>query len=251
MSTGAIVAIIVVVVVVAVLIAAAPLMRRYQLRRRFGPEYDRVVAASASRREAEAELVEREKHVKNLDIRPLDPAAARRYEDQWTAIQEQFVDVPIRTVKDAQSLVTSLVKELGYPAEDSSQIMADLSVNHAKALQQYRTAEELSGRTANGMATTEDLRLALVGYRAMATDLAGAPAQNGGRRQAIAARGEPGTTNTGTVQTGVTQTDVTQTGVTQTGTDPAVAYPADASGSDVDPVTAASPAGAVNSSEEK
>jgi len=42
---------------------------------RFGPEYGRLVGERGSRREAEAELTERERQVQGLDIQPLTDAA--------------------------------------------------------------------------------------------------------------------------------------------------------------------------------
>jgi hypothetical protein len=179
MSTGAIVAIIVVVIIVAAVIAVAALAaRRRRLQQRFGPEYDRAVEGSDSRRKAEAELAEREKRVKHLDIRPLDPAARDSYTAQWTAIQEQFVDNPADAVTGAQSLITSVMNDRGYPTDDAAQIMADLSVEHASTLEHFRTAQDLSSRAAGGTASTEDLRQAMVHYRSLFRELLGDPADD-------------------------------------------------------------------------
>ena len=110
MSTGTIVAVIVVIVVVAaVAVAVISQARRRRLRGRFGPEYDRVVEESDSRRQAESELTQRERRVKDLDIRPLDPASRARYADEWTAIQEQFVDRPQEAVTEAQQLIVKVM----------------------------------------------------------------------------------------------------------------------------------------------
>jgi hypothetical protein len=179
MSTGAIVAIIVVVIIVAAVIAVAALAaRRRRLQQRFGPEYDRAVEGSDSRRKAEAELAEREKRVKHLDIRPLDPAARDSYTAQWTAIQEQFVDNPADAVTGAQTLITSVMNDRGYPTDDAAQIMADLSVEHASTLEHFRTAQDLSSRAAGGTASTEDLRQAMVHYRSLFRELLGDPADD-------------------------------------------------------------------------
>jgi hypothetical protein len=174
MSSGTIVAIIIVVVVVAAVVIAVSLtMRRRRLQQRFGPEYDRAVEHADSRHEAEAELTEREKRVRGLDIRPLDPAARDRYASQWMAVQEQFVDSPAHSVTSGQALITAVMAERGYPTEDPDQIEADLSVEHAATIDQFRTAQELSGRAAAGTASTEDLRLAMVHYRTLFRDLLG------------------------------------------------------------------------------
>ena len=104
MSTGAIVAIIVVVIVVAaVLVVVTTGNRRRRLRERFGPEYDRAVTEHGSKRGAEAELAERERHVRELDIRPLSAAKQSQYRSEWTAVQEQFVDAPQAAVTGAQT----------------------------------------------------------------------------------------------------------------------------------------------------
>jgi hypothetical protein len=174
MSAGTIVAIVVVVIIVAALIAVGALAaRRRRLQQRFGPEYDRAVEGSDSRFKAEAELAEREKRVKGLDIRPLDPAARASYVNQWTTIQQQFVDSPTDAVTAAQSLITSVMSDRGYPTEDVDQITADLSVDHAETLGRFRTAQEVSGRVVDGTASTEDLRQAMVHYRALFQDLVG------------------------------------------------------------------------------
>jgi|HubBroStandDraft_4_1064222.scaffolds.fasta_scaffold77730_2 hypothetical protein len=177
MSAGTIVAIIVVVIIVAAVIAAVSLAaRRRRLQQRFGPEYDRVVEDSSSRLRAESELAGREKRVRELDIRPLDPAARASYLDQWTAIQQQFVDAPADAVTAAQSLITTVMTDRGYPAEDAGQILADLSVEHATTLGHFRTAQDISTRVADGDASTEDMRQAMIHYRILFQDLLGDPA---------------------------------------------------------------------------
>ena len=223
MSSGTIVAVVVVVIIVIALLAFAPAMlRRRRLQQRFGPEYDRAVADAGSRREAEAELAEREKRVKGLDIRPLDAATLNRYALQWNVIQEQFVDAPANSVTSAQSLITAVMNDRGYPTEDSGQIMADLSVDYARTIEEFRTAQELSGRAADGSATTEDLRQAMVHYRSLFRELLGEPAQPGDAATADAATAEA--TN-GSVTRGMTPPDGTP--VPPTDTEPVSAYPAE------------------------
>jgi hypothetical protein len=190
MSAAAVTVIVVVVVVLLmVLVAAAiPMARRRRLQRRFGPEYDRVVAEKQSRRQAEAELADRERRIHRLEIRPLTAASRARYADEWMATQERFVDEPQRAVTEAQRLVASVMTEQGYrryPAEEPSQIMADLSVDHASALDGYRMAQEVSRNVA--AASTEDLRQAMVRYRALFSDLLGRPDEAG----ATATGGKP------------------------------------------------------------
>lgn len=175
MSTGAIIAIIVVILVVAALLAGLSAMkRRRRLQDRFGPEYDRAVSEHG-RREAEAELAERERRVRHLDIKPLSPTARAQYAAEWTAVQEQFVDAPQSAVTGAQTLVTAVMKDRGYPTEAFDQIVADLSVGHAATLDHFRAAHDISQRATSGTSSTEELRQAMVHFRALFTELLGQP----------------------------------------------------------------------------
>ena len=169
MSTGAIVAIIVVVIVVAAVVVAVMMAnRRRRLKERFGPEYDRAVTERGSRREAEAELAGRERHHRELDIRPLSPAArVPVFMPEWTAVQEQFVDAPQAAVTGAQTLVSAVMEDRGYPTQPYDQTLADLSVEHASTLDHFRAAHDISQNAAAGTASTEDLRQAMIHYRAL------------------------------------------------------------------------------------
>jgi hypothetical protein len=172
MSAAAIVVIVVVVAVV-VLAVTMPMARRRRLQRRFGPEYDRVVTEKQGRRKGEAELANRERRVQSLGIRPWTATARARYATEGTAIQERFVDQPQQAVTEAQRLVLSVMTERGYPAEDPAQVMADLSVEHASTLNNFRMAQEISHKAPS--ASTEELRQAMVHYRALFSDLLGRP----------------------------------------------------------------------------
>src|SRR5215468_9647184 len=177
MPAGAIVAVIVVIVIIlAVAIFAASASRRSRLKKRFGPEYERLVSGQQSQRRAEAELASRERRVRSLDIRPLTSPARTEYVAQWATIQERFVDQPTSAVSQAQQLVTAVLQDRGYPTEGYEQVLADLSVEHARNLEHYRAAHALSDASANGRASTEDLRQAMIHYRTLFSDLLGAPA---------------------------------------------------------------------------
>jgi len=178
MSTVIIVVIVVAVIVVGAVVFGVMAVRRRRLQQRFGPEYDRLVGERGSRREAEAELTGRERRVQDLDIQPLTDAARAGYAGQWTSIQEQFVDMPADAVSGAQLLVAAVMTERGYPVEQDDQVLADLSVGHSGTLDRYRAAEEISGKATAGTASTEDLRQAMTGYRALFADLLGEPADS-------------------------------------------------------------------------
>ena len=182
MSTVTIAVIVAVIIVLAVLaIALMAVRRRRRLQHRFGPEYDRLAGERDSKRKAESELAERERRVHGLDIQPLADSARAGYALQWAGIQEQFVDTPEDAVASSQLLVVAVMSELGYPVEDPDQMLADLSVEHATTLDHYRAAEATSRNAAAGTASTEDLRLAMIDYRALFRDLVGEPAGAGYR----------------------------------------------------------------------
>lgn len=169
--------IIIIVVVVAVIIIAAAVIglvvgrRRRELREQFGPEYDHVVEQRGSRREAEQELREREQRHEELKLRPLPESVRERYALEWREVQAEFVDTPGEAVSHADRLVTALMSDRGYPTDDYDQQVADLSVEHGRTLGHYRAAHEISERRDRGDAETEDLRQAMVHYRALFGDL--------------------------------------------------------------------------------
>lgn len=174
MSTGTLLAIIIPVVVVVALLAVGITLlvgRRRRLRERFGPEYERTVEAADSRRAGEHELREREKRHDSLDIKPLPSSSRQRYSRDWAGVQEEFVDRPEEAVHDADRLVTSLMHERGYPTEGFEQQLRDLSVEHNRTLEHYRAAHEVETLGTQHKATTEQLRGAMVHYRALFDEL--------------------------------------------------------------------------------
>ncbi|MGK5742446.1 hypothetical protein [Micromonospora sp. URMC 103] len=171
--TQIIVVIVAVLVIAALAVAVRTLARRRSLRDRFGPEYDRVVAERDSRAAAERELRDRERRHAELTLTPLDPESRARYAAAWEELQVRFVDSPAETVGDADELVTRLIAERGYPTGDFSDQAAHLSVEHARTLTHYRDAHEIHLRNTRGEASTEDLRQAVVHYRALFADLLG------------------------------------------------------------------------------
>jgi len=173
MTPGTLLAIIIPIVVLIALaaVAASLFVRRRELRERFGPEYERTLEDADSRMAGERELRSREKRHDSLDIKPLDSSVRNRYARDWTGVQEDFVDHPEGAVHDADRLVTSLMDERGYPTQDFEQQLKDLSVQHGRTLEHYRAAHELDELSARHQATTEQLRGAMVHYRALFEEL--------------------------------------------------------------------------------
>jgi hypothetical protein len=169
MSTGAIIGIIVaVIVVIAIVVVASAAMRRSRLRRQFGPEYDRLAQEKGSR-QADAELSARQKRVASLNIHELSPDQQASYSGDWTAVQERFVDTPAEAVGTAETLVWAVMRDRGYPTSDRNASMDALSVHHARSLEGYRQTQAVRPETA----TTEQLREAMIRYRALFEDLTG------------------------------------------------------------------------------
>jgi hypothetical protein len=166
-----VIAVAAVIVVLLALWAATQRRRTARLRGRFGPEYDRTVEDSDSRRAAERELREREARREQLDIQPLTPAARDRYFGRWRETQERFVDDPGAAVGDADRLVQDVMRERGYPTDDFEQRAADISVDHPHIVEHYHAAHGTALAHERGEATTEDLRLSLVHYRTLFEEL--------------------------------------------------------------------------------
>jgi FtsZ-interacting cell division protein ZipA len=97
------------VLAAAVIVLAAMLFtqrrRSGQLQQRFGPEYDRSVSRYGSQKEAEEELIARERRVNRFKIVPLSREDAARFSEDWRAVQNRFVDDPKAAVEDADRKV--------------------------------------------------------------------------------------------------------------------------------------------------
>lgn len=167
----------VLVIVLAAVAIALFLQRRRSdgLKSRFGPEYERTIAEAGDQRKAEALLHEREKRVSKFSIRPLPAEKRARYIDQWRRVQAQFVDDPKAAVTHADDLLGNVMESRGYPVVDFDQRSADLSVDHPEVVQNYRAAHDIATRHSRGEAGTEDLRQAMIHYRALFDDLVNEP----------------------------------------------------------------------------
>ena len=147
-----------------------------ELRKKFGPEYDRAVLVHGAGRKAESKLEDREKRVEKLNIRDLDPMEHERFSKRWESVQSRFIDSPKGAVTEADDLVSALMKARGYPVSDFDQRAADISVDHPQVVENYRTAHEIALRVGKDAATTEDLRTAMIHYRSLFEELAQVPA---------------------------------------------------------------------------
>jgi len=147
--------------------------RSNALREQFGPEYERTLEEAGSRRGAEADLRERQKRVDDLDLVELRPEEADSFAREWTRVQAEFVDHPSEAVGEADQLVTRVMERRGYPVADFDTRAADVSVSHPEVVSEYRDARAIAVRNADGGASTEELRQAMLHYRALFSELLG------------------------------------------------------------------------------
>jgi hypothetical protein len=166
-------ALIVGAVVIAVLVMAwviARNQRTAKLRKQFGPEYDRAVQEVGPQR-AEPVLLEREKRVERFQIRKLTAEEREQFATEWRSAQWRFVDDPRGAVGEADLLVSRLMQLRGYPVASFAQRAADISVGYARVVDNYRAAHQIAIRQRQGLATTEDLRHAIIYYRSLFDEL--------------------------------------------------------------------------------
>lgn len=175
MSTGGLIVLIVIVVLALAAGAwfVAQQSRRNRLRRRFGPEYEHRISERGDRAVAERELTALEKRHAGFKLRTLTDAERARYAEEWTVLQERFVDQPGESVVAAEELVHIVMRDRGYPADDFEQQAADLSVDHAPSVGHYRDGHVVRLRHEQAGVSTEELRRALTGYRAIFMSLTG------------------------------------------------------------------------------
>ena len=169
--------IILAIVLAAIVILGAALVWRQQqsrkLKARFGSEYDRTVGAEGGVARAEADLAARAKRVASYNIRPLPAADRDHYLESWRWLQSRFVDDPKDAVTRADDLVGQVMTARGYPVDDFEKGSADLSVDHPAVVENYRAAHDIAVRLQRGDAGTEELRQAMIHYRALFEELVG------------------------------------------------------------------------------
>lgn len=174
-STQVLILIVVVaaVVIAALIFMAARKRRSQKLRERFGPEYDRVVKKEGDVTKGERVLEFRAERHDKYKIRALTPTDRSSFLYRWNEVQGRFVDDPKGAVTLAEALVTDVMQARGYPIADFEQNAEDISVDHPQVVENYRAAHDIALRHGQGQASTEDLRKAMVHYRALFQDLLG------------------------------------------------------------------------------
>jgi hypothetical protein len=164
----------VVSILIIIAIAIALKLRKEKtgkLRRRFGTEYDLALRNEGTRSAGEAVLLARIKRSQHLNIRDLTASERTRYIAEWEIVQSRFIDQPRAAATQADELVNSLLQTRGYPVALFEQRAADISVDHSDLVGPYRSAHEVTLRASRNEATTEELRTAIIHYRALFDEL--------------------------------------------------------------------------------
>ena len=165
--------VLVAIIIVGGIVAWSAMQRRRteRLTERYGPEYQRTVETTGDQREAERELEARQKRVEGLEIRRLSNDERDEYLACWKETQARFVDDPPAAISEADGLVQDVMQARGYPMVDFEQRAADISVDHPHVVEEYRAAHAIAEKDVAGGVETEDLRQAMVHYRALFDDL--------------------------------------------------------------------------------
>jgi hypothetical protein len=167
-------------VVVAVVVAITTLRARTahrrsakqttRLREGFGPEYARAVEEQG-RAGGEDALLKRQESAGLFQVRPLSAIEVTRYTENWTAKQAQFVDDPGAALTAAGHLLKEVIAARGYPAAEFEKGASALSVDHPRAVQDYRAAHGVMLRNQRNPVPTDELRAAMVQYHAVFSEL--------------------------------------------------------------------------------
>ncbi|MEW2632535.1 hypothetical protein AB0903_12955 [Streptomyces sp. NPDC048389] len=191
MSTPTTVLLVVAVVAALSIVAGALYARRSSglgggrraLRRRFGPEYERVLARhDGDAKAADRELQDRVRRHGDFMPQPLAPGVREEYDAEWAAVQERFVDSPRSAVAEAGQLLGRLAADRGFPAAGRyEEQLAALSVHHPRHIEGYREVHRAA--RADSGTSTESLREAMVDARDLFEDLVADRAVDHGRHR--------------------------------------------------------------------
>jgi hypothetical protein len=168
-------------IVAAIVVVLALVMRSKQrkrarqtseLREGFGPEYTTAVAEQG-RAGGEADLLQRQERADQLHVRPLSAAEVTSYTERWAAAQAAFIDDPGAALTAADRLLIEIVGARGYPGAEFEEGASALSVDHPRAVQDYRSAHEVVLRNRHNAVPTEELRAAMLQYHSVFSELVG------------------------------------------------------------------------------
>jgi FtsZ-interacting cell division protein ZipA len=172
-TTYLIIGVVVVLVIIGLILGVVSSRRQRSKRfhKKYGTEYDHTVEVMGNEKKAQTEMDERQKHVETLNIRPLSLSERERYLAEWKAVQNKFIDQPGQATVEADHLIMEVMKVRAYPVSDFEQRAADISITYPELVSNYRAAREIAIKNERHQANTEELRQALVYYRALFDEL--------------------------------------------------------------------------------
>jgi hypothetical protein len=159
-----------VLAVVGLIMRGSRRSRTEALRDKFGSEYDHALSEHGSRTRAERELLDRAEQVRGYTIVPLSASDRDRFRNDWKRVEQRFVERPTTAVVEADEIVADIMRRRGYPMGDFDRHAADLSVTHPNIVAHYRAGHRVITESP-GTASTEDMRQAMLRYRALFDEL--------------------------------------------------------------------------------
>ncbi len=138
---------------------------------KYGSDYDHTVKSMGSETKAQKEMDARKEHVDSLNIRSLSLPEREKYLAEWKAVQAKFIDQPGPATVEADHLIMEVMQLRNYPVSDFEQRAADISINYPELVSNYRLARAIAIKNEQHKADTEELRQALVYYRALFNEL--------------------------------------------------------------------------------
>jgi hypothetical protein len=153
--------------------------RAEDLREHFGKEYD-VTVARLGRRRGEAELGDRMQRFEGLELDRVGPDARDDLTARWKEAQYRFLEDPSYSVREAEHLVATLMRERGYPAGDFDTRVRAISVELPELAEPYRTAYAAFRSSEDGEAAVQEMFDAMLGYRTLFEGLIDRPKREDG-----------------------------------------------------------------------
>jgi len=168
------------VVVVLVLVPVGAFIQRRRARTlalhsRLGSEYDCAILQFGSAHEAEADPAGPGTHCEALKIRELGATERARFVAEWDTVQSRFADHPMTALIEADDLIDAVLEARGYPQAGFERRAAEVSVDYPGTMENYRAAHSIAIHLGQVASADEELRTAMIRYRAIFDELLRAP----------------------------------------------------------------------------
>ena len=174
-----------VVVLAVVLASARATRRRTAIRSETSGSGSQPGSTSTTEPRTEVDL--RDRQDRHIDLRALPDVARNRYVEEWLAIQERSVENPVQSVIDAETLLSQVLVERGYPGGDDEEHLQLVCDDHPGLADSLRAVSVVRHRVGGGLISPEDLREAMMHYRLLFIDLLAEDDTVSGRLQRDAA----------------------------------------------------------------